>query len=114
MSRDRCNIEHKFWDGRCVQTFWEAIKNWLVTNQILETGLNLNAQTVLLGLGASTLVNHVIVLAKTIIAKREYLSLRGVINRLRADCELEQMAALCKGIRENSKRSGVVRLRRYQ
>ena len=63
------NIEHKFWDCRCVQTFWEAIKNWLVTNQILETGLNLNAQTVLLGLGASTLVNHVIVVAKTIIAK---------------------------------------------
>ena len=52
---------------------------------------------VLLGLGASTLVNHVIVVAKTIIAKREYLSLKEVINRLRADWKLEQMAALCKG-----------------
>ena len=91
------NIEHKFWYCHFVQVFWKAIRDWLVRNRILASGLNFSAQTVLLGLGMSTLVNHVIVVAKMIVARREYLCLDEVIRWLRDDWELEQLVAVHKG-----------------
>ena len=91
------NIQHKFWHCPFVQTFWNTIKDWLITNRILEDGSEFVARTVLLGLGASALVNHVTVVAKMILAKREHLSLSEVIRWLRSDRELEQMVALYRG-----------------
>ena len=76
--------------------FWKAIKDWLITNKILEAESEFVAKTVLLGLGASALVNHVTLVTKTVIAKREHLSLSEVIRSLRNDRELEQMVALYK------------------
>ena len=65
-----------------MQTFWETIKNWLVTNRIMESESDLNSQTVLLGLGTSTIVNRIILVAKMIIAKIEYLNLREATSGL--------------------------------
>ena len=91
------NIEHKFWHCPIVQTFWKTIKDWLTANRLLEAESEFVAKTVLLGLGASALVNHVTSVAKIVIAKREHLSLSEVIRWLRNDRELEQMVALYKG-----------------
>ena len=90
------NIEHKFWQCSFVQTFWKSIKDWLISNRILEAGSEFNSKTVLLGLGASTLINHVSIVAKMIIAKREHLSLNEVIAWLRNDRDLESMVARYK------------------
>ena len=89
-------IEHKFWHCSFVQSFWRTIKDWLISNRILEAGSEFNSKTVLLGLGSSTLVNHVCIVAKMIIAKREHLSLSEVIGWLRNDRDLERMVALYK------------------
>ena len=91
------NIEHKFWHCSFVQIFWKTIKDWLISNRILEVGSEFNSKTVLLGLGASVLVNHVTTVAKIIIAKRDHLSLNEVIRWLRNDRELELMVAQYKG-----------------
>ena len=49
------------------------------------------------GKQVARLVNHVTIVAKMIIARRENLCIGEVIRWLRADRELEHMAALCKG-----------------
>ena len=101
-SCDRCgveedSIEHKFWQCRCTQTFWNAIRDWLVMNNILEGGSDFCAKTVLLGLGTSPIVNHITIVAKMIIILREHLSLNEVIGWLKADRDLEHTAAQCRG-----------------
>ena len=93
----RCNraidkIEHKFWFCLYVRNFWREIEDWLLENGIIKRGNNLTSKTVLLGLGSSTLLNHIMVAAKMIIAKNEPLRLNGLINRLRDDRELEEIA----------------------
>lgn len=91
------DIEHKFWCCPIVQIFWETIKNWMLTNQIMQGCAEFNAKTVLLGLGKTTLFNHVVMVGKMVIGNRERLTMNEMIRWLRADRELERMVAMYKG-----------------
>ena len=95
------SIEHKFWFCPVVQIFWESIKNWMLTNRIMQGGSEFNAKTVLLGLGKTSLFNHVVIVGKMVIGNRERLNLDEVIRWLRADRELERMIAVCEGDRKH-------------
>ena len=94
----RCNcrtetLMHKFWSCPVVKTFWEGVANCLRTTGILTEPRGFTKIQVMFGVEYSSLMNHVLLIGKMMIAKNAFLSVDALMLRLLMDKHTEKEIA---------------------
>lgn len=93
----RCNLGrdtviHKFWECEHVKLFWTRIGEWVNGVQGIER-VYLDRKTVILGLGHSKLVKHIIIIGKSMINFNAVLNIDHLIARLKIEMITEETIA---------------------
>jgi len=80
-----------------VQKFWRDIHQWLVEIGATRETNDFSGKHVIFGHGGSDLMNHVIIVGKTILHRGGNLNIQGIKTRLEFDSSLEENAAKFNG-----------------
>ena len=109
---DRCResvdtIIHRFWSCPIVRLFWTEVKLYLQNIGVIQNISVFNLKMVILGNIESPIVNHVLIIGKSMIARKQTLSVELFSALLKRDMEKEKYIATkkCK-IREYDRKWG--------
>ena len=98
---DRCTsvdtVEHRFWSCPSVKLFWAEVGLYLQKVGIVQNISVLDRKVVILGCMESLIVNHIIIVCKSMIAKKYRLSIDILLSILKGDKEKERYIAIKKG-----------------
>ena len=97
----RCNvyrdtIEHKFWECDYVREFWCNVARWLNSLNVCESFV-LEKKHALFGVEENKFVNHVIIVCKDIINRKDDLAIEHLKARMQMEMETEKCIAKWKG-----------------
>ena len=94
-------IVHRFWSCPVVARFWVEVKLRLRDIDLIQNISVINKKVVILGCMESIIVNHIIIVAKRMIASRYVLSTEILFHRLKRDMQMERCIAIKKGEMSN-------------
>ena len=94
-------IVHRFWSCPVVACFWVEVKLRLREIDLIQNILVINKKVVILGCMESIIVNHIIIVAKRMIASKYVLSTDILFHRLKRDMQMERSIAIKKGEMSN-------------
>ena len=83
-------ISHKFWDCPRVQNFWKEIAVFLKNLGLYPNLQSFTKKDIILGFGESKLVNHILLIAKSMIVKGLFLSTDILMMKVLMDKNIEK------------------------
>lgn len=99
---DRCTqcidtIMHRFWFCPLVRAFWNDVETYLRNVGLVQNMSFLNLKMIILGNDEMLVVNHIIIVGKTMIAGKYSLSVDILLTILKRDMITEKHIALERG-----------------
>ena len=95
---ERCSstdtILHRFWSCPEAQLFWREIQTYLIRRKIVQHIPSFVREEIIMGYFDLPIVNHIVLIGKTMISRRIYLSVNVLLNRLKADMNTEKYIAI--------------------